>query len=161
MSLARFILVLAVISSTTGFAPDAFGSSPQNEDDFVTAQKIAIAALNFRQGDASGFNRARANFTLNGWKEFLKHMEGYLDAEGNPTFTSTFVATRPAKTLDDKDGVIHFRISGTMTQSSQLGKTTYQRFAIEVYAVRDPTERRIKIQRLEQITCLGSSKACD
>ena len=161
MGLARFILVLAVIWSTAGFGQDAFGSNPQNEDDFVTAQKIAIAALNFRQGDTSGFNRARANFTLNGWKEFVKHMEGYLDAEGSPTFTSTFVTTRPARMLDDKDGVIHFRIPGTMTQSSQIGKTTYQRFAIEVYAVRDATEKRIKIQRLEQITCVGSSKACD
>ena len=161
MGLARFILVLAVISNTIGFGQDAFGSNPQNEDDFVTAQKIAIAALNFRQGDANGFNRARANFTLNGWQEFVKHMEGYLDAEGSPTFTSTFVTTRPARMLDDKEGVIHFRIPGTMTQSSQIGKTTYQRFAIEVYAVRDSTEKRIKIQRLVQITCLASSKACD
>ena len=161
MGLARLILVLAVISNTIGFAQDVFGANPQNEDDFVTAQKIAIAALNFRQGDANGFNRARANFTLNGWKEFVKHMEGYLDAEGSPTFTSTFVATRAARMLDDKDGVIHFRIPGTMTQNNRLGKTTYQRFAIEVYAVRDQTERRIKIQRLEQITCLDSSKACE
>jgi len=160
MGFAGFILVLAVILNTIGFGQDAFGSNPQNENDFVTAQKIAIAALNFRQGDANGFNRARANFTLNGWKEFVKHMEGYLDDEGSPTFTSTFVATRAARTLDDKDGVIHFRIPGIMTQSNQLGKTTYKRFAIEVYAVRDPTERRIKIQRLDQITCLGSSKAC-
>lgn len=161
MGLARFILILAVISNTIGFAQDVFAANPQNEDDFVTAQKIAIVALNFRQGDANGFNRARANFTLNGWKEFVKHMEGYLDAEGSPTFTSTFVATRAARMLDDKDGVIHFRIPGTMTQNNRLGKTTYQRFAIEVYAVRDQTERRIKIQRLEQITCLDSSKACE
>jgi hypothetical protein len=161
MGLAGFVLVLAVILNTIEFGQDAFGSNPQNEDDFVIAQKIAIAALNFRQGDANGFNRAHANFTPTGWKEFVKHMEGYLDAEGTPTFTSTFVATRAARTLDDKEGVIHFRIPGTMTQSNQLGKTTYQRFAIEVSAVRDPTERRIKIQRLEQITCLGSSKACD
>ena len=158
---SRFILVLAVILSAARFGHDAFGSNPQNGDDFVTAQKIAIAALNFRQGDANGFNHARANFTLNGWKDFLKHMEGYLDAEGSPTFTSTFVATRAARTLDDKDGVIHFRIPGTLTQSNQLGKTTYQRFAIEVYAVRDSTERRIKIQRLEQTICLSASKACD
>ena len=161
MGLARSIVVLAIILSIAGWRQDAFGSNPQNDDDLETAQKMAVAALNFRQGDANGFNRARANFTLNGWKEFVKHMEGYLDAQGSPTFTSTFVATRAARLVEDKDGVIHFKIPGTMTQSSQLGKTTYQRFALEVYAVRDSTEKRIKIQRLEQITCLGASKACD
>ena len=161
MGLTRFILILAVIFGTNSFGQDASGSNPQNEDDLVTAQKIAIAALNFRQGDANGFNHARGNFTVSGWKDFMKHMEGFLDAEGSPTFTSTFVATRAARTLDDKDGIIHFKVPGTMTQSNQIGKTTYQHFAIEVYAVRDSIEKRIKIQRLEQITCVGSSKACD
>lgn len=161
MSSSKFILILAVILGMTSFGRDLFGANPQNEDDFLAAQKIAAAALNFRQGDADGFNRARANFTLNGWKEFVKHMESYLDAAGSPTFTSTFVPTHAARKLEDKDGVIHFKIPGTLTQSNQLGKTTYQRFAIEVYAVRDSTEKGVKIQRLEQTTCLGSSKACD
>lgn len=91
----------------------------------------------------------------------MKHMEGFLDEKGAPTFTSTFVASRAETMLDEKDGVIHFRIPGTLTQSSQLGKTTYRRFAIEVHAIREEGEHKIKIQRLEQITCLGASTSCD
>jgi hypothetical protein len=149
------------LSSISAFSQDAFRSSSQREGDIATAQEIAIAALNFRQGDAAGFNHARANFTMSGWKDFMKHMEGFLDPKGAPTFTSTFVAAREARVLDEKDDVIHLRIPGTMTQSSQLGRTMYQRFAIEVYAVRDSIERRTKIERLLQITCLGASTSCN
>lgn len=142
------------------FGQDSSASKPQRDSDIATAQGFAIAALNFRQGDAAGFNRNHANFTDEGWKDFMKHMEGFLDAKGAPTFSSTFVPAGASKVLDDKDGVIHFRIPGTMTQSSQLGKITYQHFAIEVYAVRDSTEKKAKIQRLEQITCVGAT-ACN
>ena len=161
MRLTRFTLILAVIFGASLSWQAASGSNPQNDDDLVAAQKMATAALNFRQGDANEFNRNRANFTASGWKDFVKHMEGFLDAGGSPTFTSTFVATRTARTLDDKEGVIHFKVPDTLTQSNQIGKTTYQHFAIEVYAVREATEKSIKIQHLEQITCTGSSKACD
>ena len=56
------------------------------------AQKAAIAAVNFRQGDGIGFTHARVDFTPDGWKDFMKHMEGFLDEKGAPTFTSTYRA---------------------------------------------------------------------
>jgi len=125
------------------------------------SQKAAIAALNFQQGDAVGFARAHDDFTSDGWKDFIKRMEGFLDQKGAPTFTSSFVAARGATVLDEKEGVLHLRIPGTLTQSSNLGRTTY-RAAIEVYVLPNRTAggRTIKIQRLEQITCAGASTAC-
>jgi len=150
------MIFLLVFLSIGGFG----GQNVQNAD-VAAARKAAIAAMNFRQGDAAGLNRARSDFTDGGWTAFMKKMQGFLDGKGAPTFTSTFVPVRETKVLDEKDGVIHLRIPGTLTQSSQLGKTTYQRFAIEVYASRDATGNKVKIQRLEQITCLGASTACN
>lgn len=123
------------------------------------AARAAIAAINFREGDAAGLVHARADFTPEGWKEFLKHMEGFLDPKGAPTFTSTFLPSRGPTVLADDHGVVRFRIPGTLTQNSKLGRTTY-RAAIEVSALRDLMIRGgkpIKIQHLEQITCAGTS----
>ena len=89
-------------------------------------------------------------------------MEGFLDQKGVPTFTSTFVVAHDATVVDEKEGVLHLKIPGTLTQSSKLGKTTYKA-ALEVYLLLNgaPGVRPIKIQRLEQITCAGTSTACD
>src|ERR1700682_683136 len=56
----------------------------------------------------------------------------------SPTFTSSFVAAHGATVLDEKEGVLHLRIPGTLTQSSNLGRTTY-RAAIEVYVLPNRT----------------------
>lgn len=158
MRLALRVAGLVTLLSIASFGQDA---KPDQSSDVAAAQKVAVAALNFRQGDAAGLNRARADFTADGWKDFMKHMEGFLDDKGAPTFTSSFVAARPARILDEKDGVIHLRIPGTLTQTGKLGRMTYSRFAIEVYAAGDSGEKKITIQRLKQITCLGTSTACD
>ena len=126
-----------------------------------TAQKASVAAVTFREGDVAGFNRARKDFTEEGWKDFLRHMVGYLDSQGAPTFNSSFVPSKSARILDENDGKIHFRIPGTLTQSNQLGRTTYAHAALEVHAIYDPDKKQVEIQRLEQITCAGTSTTCD
>lgn len=126
------------------------------------AAKAAIAAINFREGDAAGLARARADFTPEGWKKFLQHMEGFLGPKGAPTFTSKFVPSGDPTVLAVDHGVVRFRIPGTLTQSSKLGRTTY-RAAVEVSALRDSMlhgGEPIKIQDLEQITCAGTSTTC-
>jgi|SRR5215469_6122980 len=125
------------------------------------AQKAAVAAVNFREGDAAGFNKARTDFTEEGWKDFLRHMVGFLDSQGAPTFNSSFVPSKSAKILDENEGKIHFRIPGTLTQSNQQGRTTYAHAALEVHVIYDPVKKQGDIQRLEQITCAGASTACD
>jgi hypothetical protein len=126
----------------------------------VAGEKAAIAVLNFRQGDAASLARARADFTIDGWKDFIKHLEGFLDEKGAPMFSSSFVALHHAAVLDEKDGAIHLRIPGTLTQKSSLGRTTY-RAAIDVYIVpnQDPV-KPVVIRHLEQITCARASTAC-
>jgi hypothetical protein len=42
-------------------------------------KKAAVGAVNFRQGNAANLTHARADFTPDGWKDFMKHMEGFLD----------------------------------------------------------------------------------
>lgn len=157
----RALSLLTMLFVPLCFAQAPASTSPAQARAIVSVQKAAVAALNFPQGDAAAFNRARADFTADGWKDFLAHMEGFLDANGAPTFTCRFVVRRDARLLDEKDGVLHIRIPGSLTQSNKLGKTVYDRAAIEVHAVRDPSAGRIKIQKLEQVTCLGASKSCD
>jgi hypothetical protein len=134
------------------------GQRPNREQARLVAfaESTAVRAVNFRQGDAAGFARSRNDFTESGWKEFMKVMQGFLDEKGAPTFTSTFAASGKANVLDEKDGFVRIRISGTLTQSNKLGKTTYDRAALEVLAGGNP----VKLQKVEQITCLGASTAC-
>ena len=119
------------------------------------AQEAAVQALNFRQGDIASLTRARADFTPEGWKDFMKHMEGYLDGKGAPTFNSSFVPSGNAVVVGQENGMVYIRIPGTLKQTTNLSGTTY-RAAVNVDAGGKP----IKIQRLEQITCLGASTAC-
>ena len=119
------------------------------------AQKAAVQSLNFHQGDAASLTQARPDFTDDGWKGFMKHMEGWLDQKGAPTFTSSFVPSRDAVVVGQENGTVHLRIPGTLKQTQNKSSTTY-RAAIDVYAGGNP----VKIQRLEQITCAGASTAC-
>ncbi|HEV2492302.1 MAG TPA: hypothetical protein VG204_04435 [Terriglobia bacterium] len=150
------ILVVAVFLSQLCLAQTPSSQNSEHAKFTLSIQKAAVAALNFRQGDATSFNRARADFTADGWKDFLTHMQGFLDAKGAPTFTSSFVVKHDARLLDEKNGLTHLRIPGSLTQSNKLGRTIYDPAAIEVYA-----DKEAKIQRLQQITCLGASKACE
>jgi hypothetical protein len=119
------------------------------------AQETAVRALNFRQGDIGSLTRARADFTPEAWKEFMKNMEGCLDQKGAPTFSSSFVPSRDAVVVGQENGIVHLRIPGTLKQTQNRSSTTY-RAAIEVRAGSKP----IKLQHLEQITCGGASTAC-
>jgi hypothetical protein len=129
--------------------------TPRQAATIAVAERAAIAAITFPAGEAAGFSRARVDFTPDGWVDFLKRMQGFLDPSGAPTFTSSFTASGRASFLGERDGVVHFRVPGTLVQSNKVGKTTY-RAAIEVYAGGTP----VQIERLEQITCIGASTAC-
>ena len=88
------------------------------------AEKAAIAALNFRQGDAASLARARADFTPEGWQDFMKHMAGFVDQKGAPTFTSTFVPSRSATVLGEDRGVVRFR--DTLNNQLFLNRLAFQ-----------------------------------
>ncbi len=119
------------------------------------AQKAALQALNFHQGDHQNLLRARADFTPDAWDEFLKHMTGFLDSKGAPTFTSSFVPSADPVILGEENGIVHLRIPGTLKQTQGHSSTTY-RAALDIKAGGDP----MKLHHLEQITCPGKSTAC-
>src|SRR5215468_2026367 len=133
----RFVLV-AILLSSSAFAQNATRSGTEQAAIVRLGQQAAIAALNFQQGDAAGFTRSREDFTTDSWKNFVKSMEGFLDQKGAPTFTSSFVAAHHATVVDEKEGVLHIKIPGTIRSPT-------------------PGSRAIQIQRLEQITCDGTS----
>jgi hypothetical protein len=134
-------------------APSAL--TPEQQQTVVSAQQADIQAMNFREGDLPGFTRNRDNFSAEGWSAFLHRMEGFLDEKGAPTFTSSFVPSHDAVVLKQENGILRFRIPGTLTQSSKNSRTTY-RAALEVQVQGHP----MKIVGLEQITCGGKSTAC-
>jgi hypothetical protein len=154
------LINVVVIAGLLWSVPSAQSATVDQAALVAAAQQIAIAAVTFREGDAPGFTRARSNFTSDGWNAFLKHMEGFLDQRGAPTFTSSFVALQDARFLSEKDGVVVLRIPGTLTQTNKLGRAVYKG-ALEVHAIRDADSGgSVKIQHLEQITCAGTSSAC-
>jgi hypothetical protein len=119
------------------------------------AQAATIRALNFCQGDAASLTQSRADFTPQGWKDFMKHMEGFLDQKGAPTFGSNFVPSKDAVVVGEEKGIVHLKILGTLKQTQNQSATTY-RAAIQVHAGGKP----LKIAHLEQTTCGGTSTAC-
>jgi hypothetical protein len=119
------------------------------------AQAAAMRALNFEQGDIAGLSRARPDFTAEGWKAFLKHKRGFLDPEGTPTFSSSFVPSGSAVVTGTENGIVHFRIPGTLKHSQQGSSTTY-RANIEVQAGGEP----MKIHQLEETICGRPSFFC-
>ena len=149
------ILFVGLFTAIPPFAQDQPSSSTDQAAIVALAQKGAVSALNFRQGDGASLTQARATFTDEGWKKFMKHMEGWLDQKGAPTFTSSFVPSRDAVVVGQENGIVHLRIPGTLKQTQNKSSTTY-RAALDVYAGGNPA----KIQRLEQITCAGASTAC-
>ena len=123
------------------------GRAPNREQTAIVTfvQRAAVRAVNFGQGDAAGLTASRGDFTDDAWKDFINHMQGFLDEKGAPTFTSSFVVSGPAKVLDERNGTVRFIIPGTLTQSSKLGKTTY-RAVLEVSAGGEP----LKIQKVDR-----------
>lgn len=117
-------------------------------------EKTVVAALSFQQGDLASFEKTHENFTPKGWDEFIKTMQGFLDANGAPTFTSRFMPAGPAVILTEENGSISAKVPGTLTQTHNKSTTTY-RLRVEVQTVGTPP----KIDHLKQITCVGAAAA--
>lgn len=121
------------------------------------ARRAAVEALTFDQGDRRAIAASRRLFTDGGWKQFHKVLEPWLDPSEAPTFAETFVPAGDGRVVDEQDGVTHVRIPGTLTQSSRVSKTTYSRFAADVWVTGSP----LAVERLVQTTCGGASTACE
>jgi hypothetical protein len=114
----------------------------------------AIRALTFEQGDLRGLNKSRPDFTAQGWDEFMKTMQGFLDNKGAPTFSSNFVIAGEAVIVNQENGTIRLKIPGTLTQTAGGSRTIY-RLHLEVTATGTPP----KLNHLEQVTCNAARAA--
>jgi hypothetical protein len=121
------------------------------------ARTVAVQALTFEQGDPQALARVRSQFTDEGWQEFLKPLQGWLDPSGTPTFGSSFVPSGSGRVVDERNEVVHVRIPGSLTQTQHQARTTYRSFAADVWVGGNP----LKVHRLTQTTCLGGSTACE
>ncbi|HET9409943.1 MAG TPA: hypothetical protein VFO39_22090 [Candidatus Sulfotelmatobacter sp.] len=124
-------------------------SAPSQADaSAASLEKAAIRALAFQQGDATSLAKSRPDFTAEGWNKFMQTLQGFLDDNKAPTFTSAFAPAGKAVVVPTSDGTIFLKIPGTWTQSSGASRTTY-RLRLEVRGNGSPA----KIERLEEITC--------
>jgi len=110
-----------------------------------SGQKAVVRALNFDRGDLERLRAARSDFTPEGWREFMKHLDGWLDDKGAPTFSSSFVASGDPTIVSQSDGVLHITIPGTLRHSQNGSSTTY-RVVVDVRAGGTP----MKIEHLKQ-----------
>ena len=117
-------------------------------------EKTVVAALSFQQGDLTSLKKAQQNFNPKAWGEFMKTMQGFLEPNGAPTFTSQFVPAEGTVVISNADGTLKAKIPGTLTQTHDHSKTTY-RLRIEVETQSTPP----KISHLEQITCPRAAAA--
>jgi hypothetical protein len=115
-------------------------------------QRAVVRALHFDRGDIERLRGARDEFTPEGWKGFLKHLDGWLDDKGAPTFSSSFVPAGDSTVVSQSDGSLHVRIPGTLKHSQNASSTTY-RVVVEVRAAGKP----LKIESLKQTICGGST----
>jgi len=153
---AGCLTILCLVASLVPISGHSTQQAPVEEESALSfARSVAISALTFRQGDRDGFVRSRATFTDEAWTEFAKDMQGWLDHDGAPTFSSTFVQSSEARVVDEQNGLTHVRVPGRLTQSQNQSKTTY-RAAVDVWAAGRP----LRVHKLTQTTCAGASKAC-
>lgn len=141
------VFVFAIAAAALVLAQDSMTS-------FAT--QTSVQALTFRQGDRDAFTTVRQAFTAEGWTAFQADMRVWVDQDGAPTFGSTFVPKGNARVVGERDGVVHVRIPGTLTQTQKQAETTYLRFAVDVWISGDPP----RIQKLTQTTCVAASNAC-
>jgi len=114
------------------------------------AQKAVVRALNYNQGDRQSLIDAQDDFTGDGWNEFMKRMEGWLDSKGAPLRSSNFMPSGDAVITDQEHGLMHLTIPGVLKQSENKSTTTY-RLVVDVRLAGDP----VKIAHLEPIVRLS------
>jgi len=136
-------LVATPSRAQTPAAPDAGEAAAAG-----AVQKAVLRSLNFSQGDLEHLKAASADFTSEGWKEFMKRLDGFLDDKGAPIFNSSFVQSGGPTIISQGDGVLQLTLTGTLKQTQKTMSTTYP-IVVEVQAVGKP----LKIEHLKQTIC--------
>lgn len=144
------VLLGVVLLATPALAQTPAVPDAEQAAAVAVVQKAVVRALNFNQGDLEHLRGSRADFTPDGWKEFMKHLDGFLDDKGAPIYNSSFVQSGGPTIVSQGDGVLQLTMTGTLKQTQKAMSTTYP-IAVEVRAVGKP----LKIEHLKQNICGG------
>jgi hypothetical protein len=139
----RLVVLLALLVA----APAPAQTQPR-PDSIASVQNAVVRALNFDQGNLQRLRGAQPDFTPDGWTAFMKHLDGFLDAGGAPTYTSSFTPSGEARVVSQSDGALDLVIPGKLKQTQNTSSTTYP-IVVEVKARGKP----LKIDYLKQTIC--------
>jgi hypothetical protein len=142
-----YLKVLSIaLSSIPGLVQVAPLQTKEQAAVIEFAQKAVVRALDYSQGDRQSLLEAQDDFTADGWREFMKRMEGWLDSKGAPLGSSSFIPSGDAVIKDQEKGLIHLTVPGTLKQGENKSVTTY-RVVVDVLVNRNP----VKILHLEPV----------
>lgn len=142
----------------------AYSTQPAQEQANLVqdATAVCIRALAFTRGDTATLLDAKNRFTREGWAEFMKKLDGWLEAKGAATFTSRFVPSGPALDVQRHDGVLDLTLPGVLEQESRnpYGGVSVTRYRAEIDL--QLAEATRKVTHLKQRTCggAGSHRSC-
>ena len=139
----RLVVLLALLIA----APAPAQTQPMPES-AASVQSAVVRALNFDQGSLQRLQGSRPDFTPAGWTAFMKHLDGFLDPSGAPTYTSSFTPSGDPRVVSQGDGALDLVIPGTLKQTQNTSSTTYP-IVVEVKARGKP----LKIDYLKQTIC--------
>jgi hypothetical protein len=147
------VLVVALCLGTLRWPLNASASTTEQTAAVDFAQRAVPRALDYDQGKRASLIDAQDDFTPEGWGEFMKWLDGYLDDRGAPTGSSLFTATGETVVKRLENGVIRLSIPGTLKQQTQnayggISTTTY-RVTVDIQVGGNP----LKIQHLKTRTC--------
>jgi hypothetical protein len=110
------------------------------------AKNAVVQALNYSQGNRQSLIDAQDAFTSEGWREFMKRMEGWLDSKGAPLGSSSFIQSGDVVITGRENDVVHLTVPGVLKQSQNKSATTYP-VVVEVRIGGKP----VKVAHLEPI----------
>lgn len=141
-----------------GFTPVQVLAEGQAKPESVQYAELATGrALNFIQGDLVSLLDAKDDFTSQGWGEFMKVLDGWLDDKGASKFSSNFIPSGKVIDIRLENEVLYLVIPGVLKHESRYPhggvSTTAYRVEVKVKLVGKP----LKIEQMKQITCGGAN----
>jgi hypothetical protein len=154
----RYLLITLIVGlcvGSPGHVPSVSAATTDQIAAMNFAKQAVSRALNYEQGNRASLVDAQSDFTPEGWREFMKWLDGYVDAKGAPTHSSTFTITGEAVLKSDERGIVRLSIPGILKQQSKNAYggvfTTTYRVVVDVELVGNPR----RVQHLKVRTCLA------
>ncbi len=153
-----FVALLFSTVSLAVFAQAGADTPPSAADPQVRfAQKAAVDALDFRQGEPASLVDAKPLFSAPGWAEFMTRLTGFVDPQGAPMFTSSFTPSGPAIAAKRVNASVTITVPGVLKHESRnaQGGTSVTSYRSEIDVRVSPSP--FKIESLAQRTCGGAA----